>query len=354
MTPPAFFVVWFLLSAGLVAVVTPIVREFALKLGVIDRPGGVSYKWHQRPTPYLGGLGVIVAVAIPVAVYEVRDPGISRVGIMFVVSIACAVLGVWDDIRALSAALKLGITLVAGAIVWQAGIGTNFSESPIFDVLLTAFWIAAITHAFNIVDNMDGVAAGVAVMAALSYFGVAAANGQHFHAAIAVSVAGACAGFLPFNFLPASIFMGDLGTMFLGFFLGSIGLVLDVPAAGIPTRTVMAVMIMGVPLFNMLLVIVSRLRAGQRVTHGGTDGVAHRLVALGLTRGEAAVVFWMAGAALGTSAISISMLGPFAALVTGTCALTAAAAALWGFQKIERYDPKRHERYLVPAGLGTE
>jgi UDP-GlcNAc:undecaprenyl-phosphate GlcNAc-1-phosphate transferase len=190
---------------------------------------------------------------------------------------------------------------------------------------------------------MDGVAVGLVAISATAAFVIAILNGETRVALMAAAISGACIGFLPFNVGPATVFLGDGGTLFLGFVLASLALTLDLPGRGPLVRSSVPVLLLGVPIFNAALVIVSRRRGGRPIVAGGTDGVAHRLVAWGLSRSQATVGFWIAGAALATSAVLVAQAGRGAAAVIDVALAIFAATALWLFERADLGSPAAKE-----------
>jgi UDP-GlcNAc:undecaprenyl-phosphate GlcNAc-1-phosphate transferase len=336
MTPRSnLYLAWFLGSAVLAAALTPVARGMAHRFGLVDRPGGQNYKWHHRPTAYLGGAVIAFAVLVMVVVDMFGRTPLDRITVILLGGLLCGAVGLWDDWKSLGAGPKLCATTAAGLAVWAAGIRVAFTGNGAADLALTLIWLVVVTHAVNVIDNMDGVAVGLAGLAAVAAFGIAVNTGQTRVALMAAAVGGACIGFIPFNFKPATIFLGDAGTLFLGFVLASLALTLDIPGGPHLARVTVPVLLLALPIFNTALVIVSRRRRGRRITVGGTDGLAHRLVALGLTRGQAAVVFWIAGTLLAANAVLVARLGETAAVATDVALLTIGAIAIWMFERVE-------------------
>jgi UDP-GlcNAc:undecaprenyl-phosphate GlcNAc-1-phosphate transferase len=352
------YLAWFTGSAGLTASITPFVRKLALRLDLVDRPGGQTYKWHQRPTAYLGGAAIACAVVVMVILALAGHTPIDRITVILLGGLVCGAVGFWDDWKTLGVWPKLAATIVGGAAVWAAGVRVALTGIPSADFVLTLAWIVVVTHAVNVIDNMDGVAVGLAALTAVAAFIIAVLSGQTRVALMAAAVTGACVGFLPFNFKPATVFLGDAGTLFLGFVLASLALALDIPDGTALVRATVPVLLLGVPIFNTALVIVSRHRGGRPITVGGTDGVAHRLVALGLTRNQAAVAFWAAGAALAGNALIVALVGGASAVATAAVLLVIGTTAIWLFERLGsgprertrlRASTKSHA--LVPASV---
>lgn len=286
-------------GSGLVVLaLTPLARRAAIRLGLVDRPGGQDYKWHSEPTAYVGGIviaGALILAAIPVML---AVPSSTKITAILVGASLCAAIGLLDDWRPLKWIPKLIPTLGGGVLLWVAGIRTGIGGHPVADFVLLLVWVVVVTHALNVIDNMDGVAIGLAAVGALGVVAVAVTTGQPRVAVAAGAVAGACLGFLPYNFRPATVFLGDSGTLFLGFILASLPLLLDLPGSSRTARVAVPVLLVGVPLFNTILVVISRWRRRARITVGGTDGVAHRMILFGLDRNSAAAVFWVTAALL--------------------------------------------------------
>jgi UDP-GlcNAc:undecaprenyl-phosphate/decaprenyl-phosphate GlcNAc-1-phosphate transferase len=332
---PFEYLMWFGGSAAITVALTPVARRLAHRFGLVDRPGGQSYKWHRTPTAYLGGLVIALAVLVVGLAGAGGESSFDRAGVILAGGLVCAGVGAWDDWRSLGVGPKLLPTLAGGAAVWAAGVRVGLSGNPVVDLVLTIAWIVVVTHAVNVIDNMDGVAVGLAGISATAVFVVAAATGQPRVALMAAAVAGASVAFTPFNYRPATVFLGDAGTLFLGFMLASLALSLDLGGATAVTRLSVPSLLLAVPIFNTALVVLSRSRGGRRITIGGTDGLAHRLVALGLTREAAALVFWGAGAVCAGLAVLVSRTGVEAAAIVSFTVVISAAIGLWLFERVD-------------------
>jgi UDP-GlcNAc:undecaprenyl-phosphate GlcNAc-1-phosphate transferase len=228
---------------------------------------------------------------------------------------AVGAVGLIDDWKVLGAAPRLAVQAGGGALLWFTGVRLTPTGVPVIDLAVTVFVVLAVTNAFNLLDNMDGLAAGTAAIAAIFFFIAAAVEGQYLVGAMALAVAGGCLGFLPYNFHPARIFLGDAGSMFLGFLLSVLFIKIGLVGYPLVTRAAIPALIVGVALFDTTLVIWSRWRGGRRIFQGGTDHTSHRLHVL-----------------LG-SAVRVALLTYAAAVATGTVAslllLTHAAWPAW-------------------------
>lgn len=288
---------------GAVATV-PAARRLAERLGVVDQPG--DRKLHVTPTPLLGGLAIYLAVVLALLVLLERQAWQQVLGILAGGTLLLLV-GFADDAGLLPAQLKLaGAMPVAALLLIASGIRTVYplrlvaeGESWLLDAValgITLLWIVGITAAFSILDHMDGLCAGIAAIAAGFFYGLALTAGQSWVSVLAIALVGAALGFLVWNFNPAKIFMGDGGAMFLGFTVAALGVKLNL-ADHPPTQTWMVpVLVLGVPILDTGLVIVSRLRRGLvPMKAPGKDHLAHRLANLGLGQRGAALALYGAG-----------------------------------------------------------
>jgi UDP-GlcNAc:undecaprenyl-phosphate GlcNAc-1-phosphate transferase len=329
-----FFLVPFIVAL----VLTPWLVRLARRVGVLDQPG--ARKLHVEPTPYLGGLAVVAAsCAAGLA------PGGTSLQVITIVGcgVAIAMLGLLDDWRSQGPLLKVSVETVAACDLWLAGIRGGVFGAPWADLLVTIVWVVAITNAMNLLDNADGAATGVAAISALGLFVIAAVQGDLLIAALAVAVAGGCLGFLRYNFPPAKIFLGDGGSLVLGFLLAAIGLELDLVGPSGVVRGAIAVLAIGVPIFDLLLVVSSRSLAGRPVHVGGTDHVAHRLSKRGFSPTSVALTL-MAGQVV-CSVVALALFrAPVIIVVGGSLAmLLVAIGAIVVFLRAEFLRPRAVE-----------
>jgi UDP-GlcNAc:undecaprenyl-phosphate GlcNAc-1-phosphate transferase len=320
---------------------TPLARRLALHLGIMDYPS--ARKIHRTPIPRFGGAAIYLAFLLALLIFEDRFNIQQLVGIM-VGATWVSFLGVLDDSRGLRPLLKLAGQIAGAAFLILAGIEVNVFPASVLgaggtraiNVALTIVWIVGITNAMNFLDNMDGLSGGVGAVGAAFFLLLAALSGQYLVGSLAAALLGACLGFLVYNFNPASIFMGDAGSLFLGFTLAAVGIKLRFPE-GIQIVTWMVpVLIMGLPLFDTTLVTISRIRRNLNpLTTPGKDHVSHRLVALGYTRREAVLICYLICAGLGVIALFITQANIVEGyIVGGTVALTA-LVALWRMEHVD-------------------
>lgn len=310
MTPTLVFAYGgaFLGAAVLSLVITPFVLQLAVRRGVLDRPGG--HKSHEVPTPYLGGVAMLVAFSAVVLIASlVRPPssGLRELVVILAVAVGLSIVGLVDDIRGLGVVPRLGSQIAAAVALWAVGIQVSLSGVATLDFLITVVWVVGITNALNLLDNMDGLSAGVTVVAALSFGIIGALNGQTLVSSLSFALAGCAAGFLRLNRPPARIYMGDAGSLFLGVLLATIGIKLRFEAP--PNVAVLVpILVLTVPVLDTALVTVARLRHGQNPLSGGRDHISHRLVRVGLPVPAAVALIVAAGLGHGWMALIVSRL----------------------------------------------
>jgi UDP-GlcNAc:undecaprenyl-phosphate GlcNAc-1-phosphate transferase len=315
---------------------TPIARRLALHAGVVDSPS--ARKIHGAPVPLLGGAAIYTGFMLALLFLGDRFYVRELIGILLGATLV-SLFGLADDHWGLHAYLKLGGQLLAGVILIVGGTQVSLFSNPWLNWAITLLWVVGITNAFNLLDNMDGLSGGITTVAA-TFFLLLAAMGrppQVLVGTLAAALIGACIGFLRYNLNPATIFMGDTGSMFLGFLLAALGIKLRFPS-NVPWITwLVPVCVLALPIFDTTLVFVSRLRRGKNpLTTPGKDHLSHRLVALGLTRREAVLTCYLVGGACGLVAVYIAQSRfPDGYVAAGLLALAATLGIIW----LERYCP---------------
>ncbi len=325
-----------LIFAGALALAisgTPLVRRVALRLGIIDQPN--ARKIHVNPIPLLGGVAIYGAFVAALLLFGNRF-GLEELMSILVGASLMSFLGLWDDRRSLSPFLKLIGQFLAASILVVTGVRVGTFPWEMVNVIITLAWVVVITNAMNLLDNMDGLSGGVGMAAAIFFLLLAAMNRQYLVGALSAALVGASLGFLVYNFNPASIFMGDAGSLFLGFILAAVGIKLRFPDGVEIVTWMVPVLILGLPLFDTALVIVSRLRRGLNpLTTPGKDHVSHRLVAMGFTRREAVLICYLICAGLGMVALFITQASIIEGYVVGG---VVALVGLWGLWRLEKVD----------------
>jgi UDP-GlcNAc:undecaprenyl-phosphate GlcNAc-1-phosphate transferase len=228
----------------------------------------------------------------------------------------------------------LGQACATGIIV-ASGVQVSFLPNQALNLLVTFLWVLGITNALNLLDNMDGLSGGVGALAAAFFLLLAAWNGQYLVASLAAALMGVCIGFLVYNFNPASIFMGDAGSMFLGFVLAVVGIKLRFPGRPNIITWMIPVVVLGLPVFDTTLVVISRLRRGiNPLTNPGRDHASHRLVLLGLSQRQAVVLLYGVCCALGLVGLLIMHSGLREAYLLGIMVLLVGLASLFALERV--------------------
>ncbi len=263
----------FILSFLLGLYLTPVVREAAIRFQIVDRPDG-RLKKHGETVPYLGGLAVFLSFLVTLALTFTFDREV--LGLLLGGTLVL-ILGLIDDLGFLSPQVKLAGQLLAAFVLVKSGIRIQIVFLPDWiEIPLSVLWIVGITNAFNMIDIMDGLASGVACICALILFYVAVLNERPVIAIMAVSLAGALAAFLRYNFAPARIYLGDMGSLFIGCMLGSLAMIGSYTAQN-RVSVLVPLLILGVPIFDVAFVSYVRWRRGMPVLLGSPDHFALRL-----------------------------------------------------------------------------
>lgn len=275
------------LAFALAVALTPVVRAVARRLGMVAKPK--TDRWHKQPTAMLGGVSIWAAVVISYLVFIPRTPIGWRI---IAASTFLFLVGLVDDLIHTKPYQKLIGQIMGSAYIIYYGLSLPWTSSLPLNMALTIFWLIGITNALNLLDNMDGLAAGISVIASC-FLGLSFLNtGQPIEALMVLTFAGALLGFLIYNSNPASIFMGDCGSLFIGFFLASTALV---NVSGGRSRSFLPVLavpilVLFIPIFDTTFVTVLRKISGRAASQGGRDHTSHRLVALGMSERHAV---WM-------------------------------------------------------------
>lgn len=297
--PVDYILIAFAVSAALV----PACRYAARRYGFVAKPR--ADRWHERPTALLGG----VAIALTVLGLHVAIVGVTGLPVLLVAATAMFAIGLVDDIVSLRPTTKLVFEIAVASFLVFFNYRLGWVQSLTLDTLLTVFWIVGLTNAFNLLDNMDGLCAGLAVVAgsgvllAFSLHGISGPQATHL-----ALIIGAAGGFLIYNFNPASIFMGDSGSLFLGLNLAVLTLGIREPGhASTSLLSIMAApaLILLVPILDTTLVTVSRILSGRSAAQGGRDHSSHRLVAIGLSERGAVFALWLLAALGGLLGVTI-------------------------------------------------
>ncbi len=327
-------------TLALAALLTYAVRAIANRKGFVAKPK--LDRWHKRPTAMMGGIAIFLATLIGYAIFVPKTPGslivIGASSFLFLV-------GLLDDVLNIKPYQKLIGQLIGAVVIVGLGPRLPITGYELVDIWITVFWLIGITNAINLLDNMDGLAAGIAAIAAISLAVGFAFSGQVSELLLVAVFIGALLGFLIFNFNPASIFMGDSGSMFVGFLLASSVLVGQAGgrSRGIFSILAVPVLILFVPIFDTTLVTVIRKLWGRKASQGGRDHTSHRLVALGLSERSAVLMIYAFAVLAGLLSLVVSQMdtAPSLALI----GIFTAALAIVGvyLSNVKVYDENQED-----------
>lgn len=308
----AKYILSFIMSAIISFVLTPIVRRIAIKTGAMDIPKD-NRRVHKEPMPLIGGLAIFFAVIIVTLIFL----PLTREIISMIIGSAIIVMGgIIDDYKELSPKKKFLFELIAGIVLIIGGIKIDFITNPFskdialldlkwLSIPVTLFWIVGITNTLNFIDGLDGLSAGVAMISSLTLMIVAGKFGYSNIIILSAAMAGACLGFLPFNFNPAKIFMGDTGALFLGFMLSAI--TIEGVMKSVATIAIVApILILSVPIFDTAFAIFRRLLNGQSIVAADKGHLHHRLLSRGFSQRKSVLILYGISALFGVIAILVS------------------------------------------------
>jgi UDP-GlcNAc:undecaprenyl-phosphate/decaprenyl-phosphate GlcNAc-1-phosphate transferase len=309
-------------AAALVAsaAITPLLKRVATRAGLVAHPS--QDRWHRSAVPLAGGVAIVGAcLGVPAAANQ-----IAGLTVLVVCSLAMSTLGLADDVWRLRPATKFVAQVAIAAVFVSFAPPLELTGVRLVDTSIALAWVIGITNAFNLLDNVDGLAAGVACIAAAFYLSVWPTGAESLPVLLAAFI-GATLGFLLYNFQPASIFMGDSGSLFLGFFLAAAALLLG-PGEGASTAAI-PVLILLVPIFDTTFVTLTRVMGGRSPIAGGRDHTSHRLIALGIDERRAVLVHYGLTAAGGVIALGVSRIdSSYIGIALGLYAISLAALGI--------------------------
>lgn len=311
---------------------TPFVKRLARRYDFVDAPS--ARKIHASPVPLLGGLAIYAGVILGLVVLGHLEY-VQQAASILIGATMMSMLGIWDDKWGMRPLIKLTGQVLAASVLFFSGVQVNFLYNDILNYMATVGWVVMLTNALNLMDNMDGLAGGVAAVTSVFFFLIATLTNQYLVAPLAAVLVGACIGFLYYNFNLASIFMGDTGSLFLGFMLAAVGIKLRFPENADIVTWMVPVLVLGVPLFDTTLVTLSRIRRGIPISRGGKDHLSHRLVALGFTRREAVLILYLIQGALGVAALVVMQADIFTGYAVGLAVLICAILGTYRLEKLD-------------------
>jgi UDP-GlcNAc:undecaprenyl-phosphate GlcNAc-1-phosphate transferase len=325
--PEILFPIFYTLAAALIVsfAATPLVRMLAKKVGAVDDPKRDERRMHKEPMPRLGGLAIFAGFAVAFLIFGTGAMDRVVTGIL-VGAVLIVVVGAVDDILTLPWWLKLSGQLAAVSVPVICGLRVDIFTNPIlffggdtinlgiFDIPVTILWIIGITNAVNLIDGLDGLAAGVSGIASLSMLVIAIATGDPAAALITAALTGGCLGFLPYNFNPARLIMGDCGALFLGYIL-SCASILGLFKFYAVISFAVPFLILGLPIFDTVVSFFRRLLKGQNPMKPDRGHVHHRLIDMGFSQKQAVAILYTVSAVLGLSAVVLTTSGEFRVLL---------------------------------------
>ena len=303
----------FVFSYALVGLLTPLMRRVALSKGVLDRPNS-AHKSHKQPVPYLGGVAItigVVLVSYSALIYsKITWSNFWLATSVLGPAVLMGLVGLWDDLKSLDPLPRFIGQTIAGLIVSVFLVLNNNIGNPTgitgLDVAITVLWIVGICNSINFFDNLDGGAAGTVAISAITLTYLAITGDQYFIAALAIVVAGSTLGFLIWNRVPARIYMGDAGALFLGVLIATLTVRFKPSADNSLTSFAIPVLLLAIPILDTTVAVFSRLRRKISPFQGGKDHLSHRLVRYGVSRKIAAITLWLLSALYGLFAVLIS------------------------------------------------
>ncbi len=339
----------FLGALAVAWVLTPLVLRLALRQQVMDAPG--DRKAQESPVPYLGGLAIVAgfsAMVFAAAALNRNQSVLVDLAVLLGTGLVLATMGLLDDLRGgISPYVRLLVEIGAGAVVYASSSGALLGGPAWVDLAVTVLWVVGITNAFNLLDNMDGLSAGVAAVAAAAFCLLAALHGQYLVAGLAAATAGCATGFLRHNFHPARIYMGDAGSLFLGYLLAVLGLKITLLGTPPVVAAFVPLLVLGVPVFDTTLVTWQRLRHRRSPMQGGRDHTSHRLVWVGIPVPVAVCLLYTAGVCLAWLAVLLARLDTTSGLILVGFVLAIGVFLLGLLAAVPVYDNSKQRRSML-------
>lgn len=339
----------FLLAAGSSTVIAFglgfLVKSFSRRIGAASVPR--LWRAHARPVPTLGGIAIVAGIAGGILIGDWRPSGSPKFWGAAAGVLAMVVLGTLDDVRGLSARIRVLGTTIAAQLAWFLGLRVEVFVGGLWaqvgNAVITVMWFIVVTHAFNVFDNFDGATGGIGFIAAITMAGIALLRDQVSVAGLAVAVAGGCLGYLVHNVYPARLYMGDSGAYAIGFALAAVGLMLR-PAVKAPLGFAIPVIAIGLPLFDVALVVAARLRGSTPVSKGGTDHLAHRLLFLGIRPIPVSVILWGGQILIGAIAVALASVSlQSAGWAVVSCVGLLGLGSIWLVLRLPEWQPAADE-----------
>ncbi|OON93167.1 MAG: undecaprenyl-phosphate alpha-N-acetylglucosaminyl 1-phosphate transferase [Candidatus Epulonipiscioides saccharophilum] len=310
------YIAAFIMAFSISLICTPIAKKIAIKFGAVAYPR--NRDTHKVPIPRLGGIAIVLGFTITL-IFILLDPDMNfledkhTIGIL-IGGLIISILGILDDIYEIKSSIKLLVQILAATVAVYFGIRIQFVSVPFNDLLnlewlsipVTIFWIVGITNAVNLIDGLDGLAAGVSSIASMCLMILSIHSGHPTAVILTVILSASCLGFLPYNFSPASIFMGDTGSTFLGYMLSLISILGLLKSYTIGTVCV-AILVLGLPIFDTSFAIIRRILSGRPIMSPDRGHLHHRLMDKGYSQKQAVVTLYGVSGIFGLSAMGVML-----------------------------------------------
>ncbi len=331
----------FAVSFIIAFITTPFIKRIATRADIVDKPDEAR-RVHKKATPLLGGLAMFYGFIVSVMLFSPVDKSIRG---MVLGALVILIVGIVDDAKQLSAKVKLPFQILAALILILHDIQIDVISVPQFikdsgvislgfwGIPLTILWVVGVTNAVNLIDGLDGLAAGVSSIACMSLFCIALIVGEQEVALITAALAGACFGFLPYNFNPAKIFMGDTGSTFLGFVLACVSIMGLFKSYAVISFAV-PFLVLGLPLFDTGFAIVRRMAAGKPIMSPDREHLHHKVLDMGFSQKKTVSIIYLMCTVLGLCAVVLVTNGVFKAilLIIGVILAAVIAARAMGMK----------------------
>ncbi len=299
---------------------TPISRQIAMRLGVVDKPDEAR-KTHKDNKPMMGGLAIYVALTLSVFIFSPPQHIQELIAIISGAGLLVLV-GLIDDRYQLSWRIRLAIQFLAAGILVFTGIQIHLFGIPLIDIPITLIWVVALTNATNFLDNMDGLTAGLSAIAAGWFLLIAITQGQILVSMLAAGIFGSAIGFLAYNFAPSSTFMGDMGALPLGFLLATLAIKLHFGGQPLNVTWMIPILVIALPIFDINLVIWTRVREKRSPAQAGRDHTSHRIQAVGFNARQTLFILYGMCLLFGSTGFLVSIVPPEYGFRIGTFSLS--------------------------------
>jgi UDP-GlcNAc:undecaprenyl-phosphate GlcNAc-1-phosphate transferase len=306
------FFLQFIIIVIFAFLITPLFRKIAKKFNVLDHPGG--RKLQSNPVAYLGGLSIVTPITFGSFLVLFTSLSVDLKQQLFfgliIPAIVIAIVGLLDDIYQLPPwprfISQTAVGILTSSVLYLSGSGVEIFSNHLLNSGATIVWVVTIINALNFIDNMDGLATSISIVASLSLFILSFLNDQYLVAALSLAIFSSCLGFLFWNKKPASIYLGDAGSLYLGFLLAAISIRIDLDNDSSPIRALVLILILAIPVIDTTQVVVSRITKGKSPFQGGRDHISHLLLHRGLSQRSVVLILTTLATFFATVAILLA------------------------------------------------